>query len=213
MSYSRQEGFVVGGRENQKQRTRRALIDAAIALAREGQSPTVAQVAAAAKVSLATAHRYFPNRQSLWADVAIMQTWAARDVSFEDLPADPEERVDIVVRALATAQLGDEVVWREVVRAASDRWFAQLDTPESERIPTRGTNRLDMAALALEPLREQLGDNRFQRLVHAMTMVFGAEAMITMRDTAGLDPEPAIETMAWAARALVRAALAEQPRQ
>ncbi|MFC9898003.1 hypothetical protein ACFVMC_30300 [Nocardia sp. NPDC127579] len=209
MDYSRQEGFVAGGRENQKQRTRQTLMDAAIALARDGRSPTIAEVAAAAKVSLATAHRYFPNRQSLWADVAIMQNWTARTVGFDDLPADPEERVDRVVRALASAQLGDEVLWREVVRASADRWFAQLDIPESDRTPTRGTNRLDLAALALEPLREQLGPRQFQRLVQAMTMVFGAEAMISLRDTARLDSESAIEAMSWAARALVRAALAE----
>lgn len=210
MGTSRQDEYLAAGRQNQKLRTREALLDAALALARDGQSPAIAQVAAAAKVSLATAHRYFPNRQSLWADLAWRQSWSATRAGFFDqLPEDPEQRIDMVVRRIADMQFDDEVVWREVVRASADRWFAQRDVPEEERAPTRGTNRLDMARTALEPLRERLAPQAFERLVNAVVMVFGTEAMITTRDTSGLDRVEATEVMSWAARALVRAALAE----
>ncbi|WP_433723822.1 hypothetical protein ACQP0C_25535 [Nocardia sp. CA-129566] len=66
-----------------------------------------------------------------------------------------------------------------------------------------------MARIALEPLRKTLSPSRFDRLLHSVVTVFGVEAMITTRDTCELDPEAATEVMRWAARALVRAAIAE----
>ena len=50
-----------GGRVNQKMRTRRALIEAARELVRQGERPTVAKAAKLALVSDATAYRYFPT--------------------------------------------------------------------------------------------------------------------------------------------------------
>jgi AcrR family transcriptional regulator len=64
------------GRDNQKRRTRQALIDAAIALRDEGHNPTVAQVAERAMVSRATAYRYFPSTEAL-----ISETAADRDMT------------------------------------------------------------------------------------------------------------------------------------
>ena len=62
-----------GGRERQKNRTRRAVVEAASALVREGRTPTVAEAAEAAEVSRATAYRYFPTQDMLLAEVAL---WA-----------------------------------------------------------------------------------------------------------------------------------------
>ena len=49
------------GRANQKRRTRQALIDAALALRERGRDPSFAEVAEHARVSRATAYRYFPS--------------------------------------------------------------------------------------------------------------------------------------------------------
>jgi AcrR family transcriptional regulator len=210
MSLSRQEGFLTKGRQNQKHRTREALLDAALELARHGQSPSIAEVAEAAKVSVATAYRYFPNPQSLWADMATRTGVPGYPNFLEELPADPEAAIDLVVREVAGFQLADEALWRGVLRASLDRWFNQLDVPEEERVPVRGITRLEMARRALEPLRDSLPPKRFERLTNAVVLVFGLESMVTTRDTCGLDPEQATELMRWAARALVRAALAEE---
>ncbi|MFG1798001.1 TetR/AcrR family transcriptional regulator [Nocardia sp. NPDC049149] len=192
-------------------RTREALISAALELARNGQSPSIAEVAEAAKVSTATAYRYFPNPQSLWADMATRQTgFVGGYPDFLDrLTGDVEERIDQVVREVCAFQFADEVVWRGVLRATLDRWFNQVDVVEAERVPVRGVTRLEMARRALAPLRDTLSEERWEQLVHAVTMVFGVEAIVSTRDTCGLDPEAATETMRWAARALVRAAVAE----
>lgn len=209
MSLSRQEDFLTKGRQNQKHRTREALLDAAVDLARNGRSPTIAEVAEAAKVSAATAYRYFPNPQSLWADMATRTGAPAYPDFLDHLPDNAQAAIDVVVREVARFQFADEALWRGVLRATLDRWFSQVDLPEQERVPVRGITRLDMARKALEPLRDTLPPKQFERLTNAVVLVFGLEAMVTTRDTCGLDPDQATEVMRWAAQSLIRAAIAD----
>jgi AcrR family transcriptional regulator len=206
---SRQEGFLTKGRQNQKHRTREALLDAAMKLARDGHSPSIAEMAEAARVSIATAYRYFPNPQSLWADMATRTGIPGYPDFLEQLPDDAEAAIDVVVREVARFQFADEALWRGVLRATLDRWFSQLDLPEDERVPVRGITRLEMARRALEPLRDTLPPKLLERLTNAVVLVFGLESMVTTRDTCGLDPDEATEVMRWAAQALIRAALQE----
>ena len=53
------------GRANQKLRTRRAILQAAVELMRTGRDVTMLEVAKSALVSEATAYRYFPDLASL----------------------------------------------------------------------------------------------------------------------------------------------------
>ena len=57
-------------RADPKQRTRQALIDAAKALAANGRPLTIADVAEAAQVSIATGYRYFSNSNDLVLEAA-----------------------------------------------------------------------------------------------------------------------------------------------
>lgn len=209
MTFSQREPILNReGLTNQKMRTREALLDAALTLVRAGHSPSIVEVAEAAHVSTATAYRYFPNPQSLWSDLAIRQNYSVPEL-LEDLPDAAEERIDAVVRTVADFQFADEVMWRGVLRATLERWFSQLDADAHDRVPVRGTTRLEMARTALQPLRGDLGPDQLDRLTNAVAMVFGIEALVTARDTCGLEPDAATELMSWAARSLVRAALAE----
>jgi len=211
MSFSRQEGYVTKGRQNQKQRTRQALIDAAVALMREGHVASIAEVAEAARVSLATAYRYFPNPQSLRADAAIRAFHTGPDLEalMARAPDDPAVRLETLVRAIARMQLADETLWRGVLQATLERWFAQTSAGD-EPVPVRGTSRMDLLSEALAPLGTELPPAQHRRLKMALMLVFGLEAMVTTRDACGLDPDEATDVMAWAATTLLAAARAEQ---
>lgn len=208
MEFSRQEEFLTKGRSRQKQRTREALLDAAMSLVRAGKSPSIAEVAEEANVSTATAYRYFPNPQSLWADVGIRQVPSGSMV--DDLPDGAEDRMETVIRRVARFQFADEALWREVLRATLERWAEQQDLPEDERVPVRGDTRVDATRNALTPLADRLPAERLERLTSAVVLVFGMESMVVARDALGLDEEAATDLMSWAARALIRAALAEE---
>ncbi|APA99717.1 TetR/AcrR family transcriptional regulator [Nocardia seriolae] len=192
-------------------RTREALLEAAITLAKDGRSPSIPEVAEAARVSPATAYRYFPNPQSLWAEIATREESLRRDFVgiLDGLTGDAEHRIDTVIRSAAAMQFADQLLWRTVLRSILDRWIAQADLPESDRVPNRGTTRLRMARTALEPLSDRLSPAELERLIQSVTLVFGIEALVSTQDVLALTPEEATELMSWSARALIHAALAE----
>lgn len=202
MTLSRQEAILASGRRNQKLRTRNALIEAAAALVREGKPLTIPAAAEAAQVSTATAYRYFSSPQELLLET---QTSARYVEVLSDLPDDPAIRLDTIVTRLMDLQLGDEALWRALLRATQDRWF------EHSEVPTRGMTRLDLTQLALAPLEPHLPAPLYRRLTMALMLVYGMEAMVSARDACALDPEESKEVMRWAAQSLLHAALQEAP--
>jgi AcrR family transcriptional regulator len=190
-------------RTNQKQRTRQALIEAAKAVAANGRPLTIADVAEAAQVSVATAYRYFSNPNDLVLEAATPRV----PQIMADLPDDPANRIDEVVRRLAEIQFGDEAMWRAILRADLERWAHEAALDPEARVPTRGSNRLDMVQEALAPLAEKLPPQLHRRLIMATMLVCGMEALVAARDACGLEPDEASQVMRWAAQALLQAAL------
>jgi AcrR family transcriptional regulator len=189
------------GRRAQKARTREALVAAAREALAEGVTPTVEQAAAAASVSRATAYRYFPNRHELL--VAAHPEVEADSLLGDDPPADPEARLDATVRSLAEICLDAERSYRAMLRLS-----LSADAGRRELSLRKGRRYLWIED-ALEPVRDRLGPEGFDRLVKAISLVVGIEALVTLIDLAGLSRERAVEVMRWSARALLRAALAE----
>jgi AcrR family transcriptional regulator len=193
----------VADRTNQKQRTRQALVDAAKTLAANGRSLTIADVAATAQVSVATAYRYFSNPNDLVLEAAtphVPQITA-------DLPDDPADRIDEVVRRMAEIQFGDEALWRAILRADLERWAHEAALDPEARVPTHGRNRLEIIQEALAPLAEKLPPGLHRRLIMATMLVCGMEALVAARDACGLEPDEAMEVMRWAAQALLQVAI------
>ena len=192
-------------RTNQKQRTRQALVDAAKTLAPNGRPLTIADVAEAAQVSVATAYRYFSNPNDLILEAATPRV----PQIMADLPDDPADRIDEVVRRLAEIQFGDEALWRAILRADLERWAQEAGLDPEARVPTRGSNRLDMIQEALAPLAEKLPAELHRTLIMATMLVCGMEALVAARDACGLEPDEATKVMRWAAQALLHVALCD----
>ena len=195
-------------RANQKRRTRAAILDAATALLREGTPPTVADAAERALVSRATAYRYFPSQESLLLDVAqvdalirpvdeLVATFSTDDVA---------QRLADLVATEMTALLADEAVVRTAVRVYMDTWLK--NRRDGQTVPVRAGRRPRWIEAALNPIQDQLGDRAWKRLVAVLSLTLGTEALICMKDVAGLDNEDDIvEHLQWAAGALLQAAL------
>jgi len=198
-----------GERVAQKRRTRKAIVDAAIALLARGKTPTVTDVAAAADVSRRTVFLYFPTFDQLLID-ATVGALSERPVqqALDDASADegPDARVERFVRALHHFTPEVERLGRSLVRLTVDA--RPSDTAKG--MPLRGYRRIEWIESALAPLRNQMGPAQWRRLVCAVAMVVGWEALIAQRDVCGLSAPEGEELSVWVARAIVKAALSEE---
>src|SRR5687767_4797043 len=98
-------------RANQKERTRSAVVAAATQLLRQGAQPTVAEAAELAKVSRATAYRYFPTQEAMLVEVAqvnpaaeSVEQWLA---SVEG--GEPKERLDGLLATFNGVVVSEEI--------------------------------------------------------------------------------------------------------
>jgi AcrR family transcriptional regulator len=192
----------MAGRANQKLRTRNAIVAAAAELSRTGREVTMSEVAKAALVSEATAYRYFPDLASLLQE-AITGQLPASDEALEPLAdsGDPVERI-----AAATEFLLRHVLSRQgVVRALIAATIARPGQAQA-----RPGLRFGLIDSALAPLNDTLAATdpaALAQLKRDLAVVVSAEALFTLTDARGLDPEEAIASIIHTATTLTRAAL------
>jgi AcrR family transcriptional regulator len=192
------------GRWRQKERTRQALVESARALVTLGATPTVEEAAERAGISRTTAYRYFPNQRALL--VAAHPEMATTSLLPAGATTDPAARLRTVVAQFTRLISDTEAQQRTMLRLS-------LELPDDERaeLPLRQGRAIGWIEEALEPLRGQLTDAEVHRLALAVRSATGIEALVWLRDVAGLSKEDAVVLMRWSADALLKAALVDPP--
>jgi AcrR family transcriptional regulator len=194
-----------GGREAQKRRTRAAIVAAARELVAAGRTPSIDEIAAAADVSRRTIYLHFPTLDHLLLDAAsgllAEATVDERLAAAEERGEDAVARTDALARGLAETAPSALPLGRKLIALT-------VDSPAGS--VRRGYRRTSWVERALAPVRDELSPERYERLVSALCVVLGWEAMVVLRDIRGLDADDEESTLRWAARALVQAALQEQ---
>ena len=193
-------------RANQRYRTRKDLIAAAERLMKNGHKPSLEEVAEAARVSRATAYRYFPNVEALLIEAPLES--AAPDVEdlfARDASVDPESRIDKAEAALHRMTFDNETGIRLMLAASLTRAARGHD----DAVPLRQNRRTVLIDAALAPARTRFRKGAYARLRAALALVFGSESMVVFRDVLRVDEKEARQVKSWAVRALVRAALEE----
>jgi AcrR family transcriptional regulator len=187
------------GRDRQRRRTRRALLTAADEIFAEGRVPTITDVAERADVARATAYRYFPTQEALLLESSYLgDSDQLRSISLlAGEIADPRERIAEAVRRGAEWTLGREAKLRAVLRNS-------LDPAGGVERPAR---RRGYIVDLLEPLRERLAPATYDRLAAALTLLFGIDPIVSLRDNGDLPAEQIPDALAWIAYAIVDAAL------
>ena len=203
------------GRVLQKRRTRRALLAAAVALSKAGQAPTVPEVAEAAEVSRRTAYRYFPSQEQLLTELNLEQTRSDIEPSLPQATGnrDPVSALTQAIEAIQSSAFQNEALLRALIRLSMEQRLGGQRKRPGARQPVRGIRRVEWIEAALAPARKRLTKRRFERLVSAIAMCVGPEAIIVLRDIRALSKEEVIETCKWAAKALLLASLEESGRK
>jgi len=185
-------------------RMRRMMLDAAMRLMQAGLVPSISDVAEAAQVSRATAYRYFPT-QSVLIQAAVDEALGPI-LKWNSASEDAEQRVGELIRFSYPRMHDYEVALRGALRLALDQWArlhaGKLDPKEAM---VRG-HRIALLTSAVAPLRNKLGKARTERLTQALSLVFGTEAFVVLKDIWGLEPAAAEEVALWTCHALIRCA-------
>jgi AcrR family transcriptional regulator len=198
-------------RAKQKQRTRAAIVEAAVRLVRAGATPTVAQAAEAAQVSRATAYRYFPTPADLLIEAAAV-TPAVEPVerALTGLRAtDPEARFRRLQDTLNAAVLQEEPQMRSALRSYLDHWLARRRRGVKRGPELREGRRMRWLREVLRPASGTMSPKALRRVECALALTLGMDALVVMKDVCRLEDDEAQDVLRWAGLTLLRAGLAE----
>lgn len=182
----------------------RRLLDEAVALVRRGSIPSVAEVALAAKVSRATAYRYFPSRSKLVSAVIAEALAPVRRAVPQQ--GDPKQRLHELLNRTYSRFSAYEPHMRAALQLALEHQSLEAAGLLEEE-PFRRGQRQDILRVTVEPLRAQMGARDFDRLVKALAVVYGIEAMVVLKDICGASDRETEAVVRWMMDALVDASL------
>lgn len=189
----------------QRNRTRRAIVEAAMRLLAAGTAPSMAEVAEAAEVSRRTVYMYFPTLEHLLIDATLgaLSQNTIDSVVKESASHDPAVRAEQLSHVLNSHFAETIHLGRALIRLTVEE-----DAP-APGVPRRGYRRVQWIERALAPAREELTAREFERLVSALSVLMGWEPIIVLNDIRCLDQKQADEVLTFAVRAVVEKALNE----
>jgi AcrR family transcriptional regulator len=183
------------------------MLDTAMRLMQGGVVPSVSDVAEAAEVSRATAYRYFPTQAAMIQ--AAVDEALGPILAWSSNSADAEARVTALVEFAFPRMTDYEATHRAALRLALEQWARrQAGTLGEEARIVRG-NRKALLCEAASPLAAEIEQPAFDKLTQSLSLLFGIEAIVVLKDIWGLDAAEARHVAVWAAGALVRTAIQE----
>lgn len=188
-------------------RMKRIMLDTAMRLMQSGLMPSVSDVAEAAEVSRATAYRYFPSQAAMIQ--AAVDAGLGPVLEWESAASDVQKRVTDLMTFSYPRISSYEATHRAALRLALDQWARRQAGTFGDETPLIRGNRKRLLRKALEPLKGSVDRETFDTVTQALSLMFGIEAMIVLKDIWGLDMEQAERVAIWSARSLVRSAIAE----
>jgi len=170
----------------------------------DGHIPSVAEVAVRSKVSRATAYRYFQSRSALVTAVIHASLGPVRTLASDN----PDGRGRVHELFLQTFPRFQE--FEPQLRAAAQLSLEQWALERAgllEEEPYRRGHRVRILEHAIAPLAAGMSKAVRDRLHRALSVVYGIEPYVILKDIWGL-PDREVERIAlWMADALIDAAL------
>jgi AcrR family transcriptional regulator len=185
-------------------RTYRLLIAEAMALVRRGRIPSVAEVAVSAGVSRATAYRYFPSRSKLVT--AVLEEALSPVRRYEPQAADGLHRLQELFAKTYPRFAEFEPQMRAALQLALEHESLERAGVLEEE-PFRRGHRRYLLNRAAVPLKAQLGSRAYERLLKALSIVYGIEPYVVLKDIWGTNEREVEVISRWMLDALVETAL------
>jgi AcrR family transcriptional regulator len=175
-----------------------------MALVGRGRVPSVAEVALKAGVSRATAYRYFPSRSQLISTVVAESLGPVR--RYLPREKDGRERVRELFSQTFPRFKEFEPHMRAALQLSLEHESLSRVGLLDEKAYRRGFRRR-LLRRAAAPLKEKLGSARFGRLLKALSIVYGIEPHVILKDIWGIGDREIEAITIWVVDALLDAAL------
>jgi AcrR family transcriptional regulator len=185
----------------------RRLLDEAVHLVRRGRIPSVAEVAQSAGVSRATAYRYFPSRSKLVSAVIAEALAPIRRAVPQG--GDAKERLHELLDRTYSRFHDFEPHMRAALQLALEHQSLEAAGLLEEE-PFRRGQRTEILATTLAPLKKKLSKKTYDRLLHALAVVYGIEPMVILKDICGASDRETEAVVRWMMDALADAALRDR---
>jgi AcrR family transcriptional regulator len=190
-----------------KASTFKLLLDTAMALIQqEGHVPSVAEVALRSNVSRATAYRYFPSRSALVTAAVNASLGPVR--TFKSTQPDGRLRVRELFLQTFPRFKEFEPQMRAAAQLSLEQWALERAGLLEEE-PLRRGHRVAILDHALAPFAKSMPPATRNRLHRALSVVFGIEPYLVLKDIWGMNDREVEQLALWMADALVNAALGE----
>jgi AcrR family transcriptional regulator len=195
------------GERGARARTARLMLETAVQMMQDGLVPSVSDVAEHAGVSRATAYRYFPSQAALVH--AVVDEALGPILEWSSPSDDAESRVDDLIGTSIPRIDAFEATFRAALKHSLDQWAARRrGAAGHEPQFTRG-HRIELLRDAIAPLHASLDEAALDRLAKALSLIFGVETLVILKDIWSADATEARDIALWSGRALVRAAMDE----
>lgn len=188
-----------------KASTFKILIDTAMDLIRkDGHIPTVAEVAVRSRVSRATAYRYFPSRSALITTVIDASLGPVRSIELQN--PDGRARVQELFKLTFPRFQEFEPQLRAALQLGLEQWALERAGLLEEE-PYRRGHRVQILGRATQPFVKVLRPAALARLQMSLSVIYGIEPYIVLKDIWGLRQGQVEKLALWMAEAMIDAAL------
>ncbi|MGY6270296.1 TetR/AcrR family transcriptional regulator [Achromobacter denitrificans] len=186
---------------------RKTLLDTAQRLMAQGITPSVAELAGHAQVSRATAYRYFPSQSALIA--AVVDESLGPILAWDSAAPDAAGRVDELLRFAYPRLESHEAPLRAAIMVSLQQ-HAEASAGKAGAEPrlVRG-HRVDILKRAIAPLAAELTPAQQDRVAQALSLVYGTEVFLVLKDIWKLELPELTEVARWTANAIITQARAE----
>jgi AcrR family transcriptional regulator len=184
-------------------RTMRLMLETAIGLMQDGQNPSVSDVAEAAGVSRATSYRYFPSQAAL-VD-AVIDVALGPILDWGPHSTDVNERVANLME-VSLQRIGEfEATFRAALKLSLDQWAKRKAGTLGTEVPFNRGHRVGLLQNVVAPLRGIASEQDLDRLAKGLSLIFGIEAFVVLKDIWKMEQDDVEQTINWIAQALISA--------
>ncbi|MBM5646567.1 TetR family transcriptional regulator [Burkholderia pseudomallei] len=188
--------------------TRELLLQTALSMLEQGWFPSITELANASGVSRATAYRYFPSQAALVSTVVDESLGPV--LQWQPTSTSVEARVNELLDFAYPRMEQHEGALRAALQVALHQWANERARRAQDEPKYRRGNRRRLLTLAVEPMvRAGVDPAVAERLAQALSLLYGTEAMVVLKDIWGLDFRQFMNVIKWMSSALVRATLAQ----